>query len=118
MEKERLTYQRVNNSDNVIAIDLHNGFSVVAITGWQPDSQEYVTSLYITDDFMNELSVIDEAGYVSFRATRKQINSAILRYVSKCNEEGMFDFYIRRYQLMDACVNSYYTLKEIDQGAK
>ena len=44
---QRLKYEKFNNSNDVITIDLHNGYTVIAITGFNTENKVYTTTLFL-----------------------------------------------------------------------
>lgn len=100
---EKLKYKRFNNSDNVITIDLHNGYTVMAISGWQPKYHSYVTTLFLKENTIDTWNLIEQAESLEFQANYKTINSAILKQVSTYLTEGFFDNYIDRYEYETKC---------------
>lgn len=92
--KQRLKYERVNNSNDVIKIDLHNGYQVIAVSGKGADD-EYTTTLFIKDVEIDTWREIESK--ITFVATYKTINSAILKHVSQLLDNGTMDKYIDSY---------------------
>ena len=107
---ERLRWNKVN--DNTITIDLHNGYTVMAMSRWEHKTQNYTTTLYIKDNTIETLQLIPEAESLEFNVTYKTINSAILKQVSTYLSEGFFDKYIDTYAFEQKCINSGYDLIE------
>lgn len=101
----KLKYDRFNNSNNIITIDLHNGFTIIAISGFNNETNIYTTSLFLKDNTINDWKLIEEAEKLEFDANQKTINSAILKQVSIYLEEGFFDYYIQRYEYETTCFN-------------
>lgn len=99
----KLTYQRYNRSDNVITIDLQNGYSVIAISGWQPDTRIYVTTLFLKDNQIDTWKLMEEFSALEFHASAKTINSAILKEVSSLLAGGHLQYYIDRYDYEMSC---------------
>lgn len=106
---KRLRYEKYNNSDSVITIDLHNGYSVIAISGFNADAYNYTTSLFLKENSIDDWKLIEDAENIEFNANKSTINSAILKYVSNHLEEGFFDYYIQRYE---------YEIKCFDKGSE
>lgn len=100
---KRLRYDKYNNSDNVIMIDLHNGYTVIAVSGWNPKSHDYTTSLFLKEKTVDDWKLIEEAENIKFNANYKTINSSILKRVAKYLEEGFFEHYIERYEYELKC---------------
>lgn len=116
MEKQRLSYEHVNNSDKVITIDLHNGYRVMAVSGYNKETGVYNTTLLLSDVNIDNWSLIEQAESLEFQADYKTINSTILKQVRTFLESGFFDYYIKRYQFMTACVDSFFTLYDMAQN--
>ena len=100
---QRLKYEKFNNSNEVITIDLHNGYSVIAITGFDTENRVYTTTLFIKDNIIDTLKLVEQADKLEFHANQNTINSAILKQVSIFLEEGFFDYYIQRYEYEMKC---------------
>ena len=107
---ERLRWNKIN--DSTIGIDLHNGYTVVAMSRWEPKTQNYTTTLYIKDNTIETLQLIPKAESLKFNATYKTINSAILKQVSTYLNEGFFEDCIDTYAFEQKCINSGYDLIE------
>ena len=100
---QRLKYEKFNNSNDVITIDLHNGYTVIAITGFNTENRVYTTTLFLKDNTVDTWKLIENAENLEFHANDKTINSAILKKVSAFLEEGFFDYYIQRYEYEMNC---------------
>lgn len=99
----RLKYEHYNYADTTISIDLHNGYSVFAITGYNPSDNAYYTSLWLKDNSLDTMRLIDDADGIKFYATKNTINSAVLKKVSEYLDEGFFEKYIERYEYEILC---------------
>lgn len=102
---QKLTYNRLYNLNNVISIDLHNGYSVIALSGWNHKTNSYTTTLFLKDNAINTWHLIEDAKSIEFHANSKTINSAILKQVSTYQKEGFFDDYIKRCDYETSCFN-------------
>ena len=100
---QRLKYEKFNNSNDVIIIDLHNGYTVIAITGFNAENKVYTTTLFLKENTIDRWELIEMADKIEFRANQNTINSAILKQVSVFLEEGFFDYYIQRYEYEMKC---------------
>ncbi len=100
---KRLKYEKYRSSDNIITIDLHNGYTVIAITTYENDKSCYITTLLLKDNTFDDWKLIEGAEKLEFNATPKTINSAILKQVSDFLDEGFFDYYIQRYEYETKC---------------
>lgn len=112
---KKLTYTKINNSNNVISIDLHNGFSIIAISGYNTANHNYTVTLYIKDNTIDIWSLIENAANIEIQANYKTINSAILKRVGNYFNDGFFDEYIKRYSFDMYCIDMGYGIVEKDR---
>lgn len=94
----KLKYKKVNNSNLVISVDLLNGYSVIAVSGYHPDTSSYITSLFLKNNTVDEWKLCEKAELLQFFVTEKMLNLEILKQISDFLEEGFFDYYIERYE--------------------
>ena len=100
---QKLKYEKFNNSNDVIAIDLHNGYTVIAVTGFDAENRVYNTTLFLKDNTVDNWKLVEQADKLEFHANQNTINSAILKQISVFLEEGFFDYYIQRYEYEMKC---------------
>ena len=100
---QRLKYEKFNNSNDIIMIDLHNGYTVIAVTGFDAEIGVYTTTLFLKDNTIDTWKLIEKAENLEFHANHNAINSAILKQVSTFLVEGFFDYYIQRYEYESNC---------------
>ena len=100
---QRLKYEKFNNLNDVIMIDLHNGYTVIAITGFNTQNRVYATTLFLKDNTIDTWKLVENAENLEFHANHNTINSAILKQVSTFLQEGFFDYYIQRYEYEMKC---------------
>ena len=113
---QRLKYEKINNSNDVITIDLHNGYTVIAITGFNTENRVYTTTLFLKENTIDTWKLIENAENLEFHANHNTINSAILKQVSTFLQEGFFNYYIQRYEYEMKCFdkgNSIYEKERI-----
>ena len=48
---QRLKYEKFNNLNEVITINLHNGYAVIAVTGFDIENGVYATTLFLKEIF-------------------------------------------------------------------
>ena len=84
-------------------IDLHNGYTVIAVIGFDIENRVYTTTLFLKDNAIDNWKLIENAENLEFHANQNTINSAILKQVSIFLEEGFFDYYIQRYEYEMKC---------------
>ena len=100
---QRLKYEKFNNSNEVIMIDLHNGYTVIAVTGFDVENRVYTTTLFLKENTIDTWKLVENAENLEFHANQNTINSAILKQVSEFLKEGFFDYYIDRYKYESKC---------------
>ena len=79
-------------------IDLHNGYTVIAISTFDNEKELYITTLLLKDNTMDTWKLIEKADRLEFKANRNTINSAVLKKVAVLLADGFFDYYIQRYE--------------------
>ena len=113
---QRLKYEKFNNSNDVITIDLYNGYTVIAVTGFDTENRVYTTTLFLKENTIDTWKLIENAENLEFHANHNTINSAILKQVSTFLQEGFFNYYIQRYEYEMKCFdkgNSIYEKERI-----
>lgn len=100
---QRLKYEKFNNSNDVIIIDLHNGYTVIAIKSWNQDEKKYTVQLMLKDNTVDKWDLIEKAESLEFNVDYKIINKAILKHVATLLSDGFFDYYIQRYEYELKC---------------
>lgn len=98
---QRLKYEKYRNSNEIITIDLHNGYTVIAISTHENGS--YITTLFLKENTIDTWKLIENAENLEFHANQNTINSAILKQVSTFLQDGFFDYYIQRYEYETKC---------------
>ena len=105
----RLDYKNYKGCKDILTIDLHNGYTVIAIKSWNPDEQKYTVQLMLKENSVDKWDLIENAESIEFNVGHKIINNAILKHVATLLSDGFFDYYIQRYE---------YELKCFDIGNK
>lgn len=100
---QKLTYAEYKDNDNILEIDLHNGYTIIAIKTWHKENHNYTVELFIKDNVINKWDLIEDTNSLEFNTNYKIINSAILKRVSDFLEEGFFTYYIQRYEYETKC---------------
>lgn len=93
---KRLTYKEYRGCKDIITIDLHNDYTVIAIKIWNKDRHNYSVQLMLKENTIDKWDLIEKAESLVFNVNYKTINSAILKQVATFLEEGFFDYYIKR----------------------
>ena len=112
---QRLKYEKFNNSNEVITINLHNGYSVIAVTGVDTENGVYATTLFLKDNTIDTWKLVEIAENLEFHVNQNTINSAILKKVSEFLNEGFFDYYIQRYEYEMKCFDIGNDLEESER---
>lgn len=99
----RLKYEKINNADNILSINLHNGYEIIALTGCTKENT-YTTTLFLKEHTIDNWMLIDDMeGLVFDIKPATNINSVILKKVSDLLAENFFDYYINRYEYELKC---------------
>lgn len=112
---ERLTWTRYNNSDSIIMIDLHNGYTVIALKMWNKENGFYEVELRLKENTVEKWDLIEKAERLEFMINYKFINGAILKWVAVRLQEGFFDYYIKRLEYELKCFDKGNEIFEKDQ---
>ena len=112
---QRLTYTEYRGCKDILTIDLHNDYTIIAIKSWNKEKENYSVEFRITEDSVDKWSTIYELESVEFNTNYRIINSAILKYVSTLLEENFFDYYIKEYEHELDCLNKGVALVEAER---
>ena len=107
---QKLTYEEYRGCKDILMIDLHNEYTIIAIKIWNKEKENYTVELRIKENTVDKWDLIDNRNDSKpeefvFDTNYRYINSAILKYVSQLFEEGFFDYYIERYNYEIKCLN-------------
>lgn len=100
---EKLIYKEYRGCENIIEIDLHNGYSVIAIKIWNHEKKNYTVELRLTANAIPKWDLMDDYQSLEFNTNYKYINSAILKEVSNIFENGGFEKEISRMNYETKC---------------
>lgn len=100
---ERLTYTEYKGCRDILTIDLHNGYTIIAIKSWTREYNNYYVELKLKRNDVERWDTIEDAESVVFSNDYKTINVAILKHVSSLMDDGFFDKYINRYEYELKC---------------
>lgn len=117
---KRLKYEKVNNNQNVISIDLLNGYSVIAISGEDKEQECYISTLYLKENSIETLRLIGCADKLIFPKSELPhgINFAILKAVSDYLNSGTIQYYIDQYEFEEELINKSIEKMENNGGKK
>ena len=99
----RLEYKNYRGCKDILTIDLHNDYSVIAIKSWVSNEHKYVIQLMLKEKTVDKWDLIEKAKSLEFNVGHKIINSAILKHVANLLSDGFFDYYIDRYEYELKC---------------
>lgn len=99
----RLEYKNYNGCKDILTIDLHNDYIIIAIKSWNPDEHKYYVQLMLKENTVDKWDLIEKAESVEFNVNYKTINKAILKHVANLLSDGFFDYYIDRYEYELKC---------------
>lgn len=111
-----LKYEKIHNSNTAIIVDLHNGYSVKAISGYDMSEEMYHTALYIKENHSDLWMEIDRAENLTFDANSKNIALTVLNAISEYEQIGFFNEYIQTYEYYLKCFDLGNTQLEIESG--
>ena len=100
---EKITYENYRGCKDIITIDLHNDYTVIAIKSWNPDEHNYTVELRLKKNSVDKWDLIEKAESLEFNVDYKIINKAILKHVAALLSDGFFDYYIGRYEYELEC---------------
>lgn len=103
---KKLKYQRFNNLNNVISINLHNDYEVIALIG-RDSNDDYDVQLMLNSLTIGNWTLIEKAEHLHFQSNSNNVYSAILKTVDSYLQDGTLEYYIERYE---------YELKCFDKG--
>ena len=99
----RLEYKNYRGCKDIITIDLHNHYTVIAIKSWNSDEHKYIVQLMLKENTVDKWDLIEKADEIEFHVGYKIINKAILKHVATLLSDGFFDYYIDRYEYELKC---------------
>ena len=113
----RLEYKEYRGCKDILTIDLHNGYTIIAIKIWNKENQNYTVELRLKQNTVEKWMLIDQAETLTFDVNYRTINAAILKQVAILLNEGLFDYYIEEYEYELKCFERGNELYE-DEGDK
>ena len=108
----RLEYKNYRGCKDILTIDLHNDYSVIAIKSWNSEEHKYVVQLMLKQNTVDKWVLIEKAESLEFNVDYKIINKAILKHVATLLSNGFFDYYIKRYEYELKCFDIGYEIAE------
>ena len=101
---KQFRYEKINNSNTSIVVDLHNGYSVIALSGYNMETESYTTTLLLKDNHVDRWMEINcEETWEFYDATSKSIALVVTNHISDYCNIGFFDKYIEQYEYELRC---------------
>ena len=92
-------------ANTVIKIDLHNNYSVVDFSKWNVETEKYSVDLYIKENTIDHLDLLDDYKNIIFESDIKSIKTDITKYIETLYNEGKIERYIKRSEYELKCFN-------------
>lgn len=92
-------------ANTVIKIDLHNNYSVVAFAKWNVEAEKYSVDLYIKENTIDHLDLLDDYKNIIFESDIKSIKTDITKHIETLYNEGKIERYIKRSEYELKCFN-------------
>ena len=115
---QKLKYEKFNNSNDVITIDLHNGYTVIAITGFNIE-KVYTTTLFRVD--LNGMFQVYLSECSKDKIDREELANEIrkiTRYVWFTSEEVFYAFIQRACPLIYSQIDRWKLLTELKEYSR
>lgn len=98
-----LRYEIIGNI--MLDVNLHNGYSVMAIAKWNREIEKYTVTLFIKNNKynINHFDLIEEYEDVVFESDIKTIKTDITGTITSLLNDGYFNKYIERYGYERKC---------------
>ena len=97
MNNNKLTYINYNGCKDIIAIDLHNDYTIIAIKSYNVNDHTYTVEFHLKEKHTDMWELIHDAT-TTFDADYKSINREILKHVATLFTNGFYDYFIERYE--------------------
>lgn len=94
---ERLTYEVYKGCKDILTIDLHNDYTIIAIKLWNSEEHKYTVELRLKENGIEKWDLIEDVEF-EIDVDYKTINKVILKRVATLLSDGFFDYYIKRYE--------------------
>ena len=102
MNNSKLIYTNYNGCKDIIAIDLHNDYTVIAIKSYNAENHNYTVEFHLKEKHTDMWELIHDAT-TTFNTDYKSINGAILKHVATYFVDGFYDYFIERYEYELKC---------------
>lgn len=86
-----------------ISVELGNGYSVFCMARWDTDDRCYKLDLYLQDDEIELLKLIQEAVDIPLHAKKNTLYAEIVNYIKSLVEDRFFVRHIKKYEFEMEC---------------
>ena len=93
----KLTYTNYNGCKDIIAIDLHNDYTIIAIKSYNVNDHTYTVEFHLKEKHTDMWELIHDAT-ITFDTDYKSINREILKHVATLFADGFYDYFTERYE--------------------
>ena len=98
----KLTYTNYSGCKDIIAIDLHNDYTIIAIKSYNTDNHVYTVEFHLKEKTTDMWQLIQDAT-TTFDTDYKSINREILKHVATLFTNGFYNHFIERYEYELKC---------------
>ena len=104
MNNNKLTYTNYNGCKDIIAIDLYNDYTVIAIKSYNTADHTYTVEFHLKEKTTDMWQLILDAT-TTFNTDHKSINGAILKHVATLIADGFYDYFSECYEYDLKCLD-------------
>jgi len=107
---QKLRYDKI--AEEIIAVNLQNGYTVIAMRNYSHHKDRYNVKLYIKDNTVDNLDLMEKFEKVKVKTNGTDgltshddriVNAEITKLISELYRSGKFDYYINRYKYQMKC---------------
>ncbi|WP_313069810.1 hypothetical protein [Lacrimispora sp.] len=99
-------------SNNVVEVDLENGYKVVAMANWNNDKKKYYTTLLLHENTVSKWDLIEDVANIEMESDMKSIKRDMAQHVTDLLADGFFKKYIDRYEYELRCFDKGFDILE------
>lgn len=88
----------------MLSINLHNGYTIIVIYKIKRDSKLCNYTLYLKDNQIDMLDLMEEFENISITVNHKFIKSILKNIIVNLFYNNKFDYYIKRYNEQQKCL--------------
>ncbi len=103
-------------SNNVVEVDLENGYNAVAMANWNNEKKKYFTTLLLHENTVNKWDMLEDAANIEMESDMKTIKRDMAQHVTNLLTNGFFKKYIDRYEYELKCFDKGYEFFEKERN--